>query len=217
MCFSTSASFGASTLLLGIGILSLKKSETRNQKFLASVPLVFSVQQCIEGFLWLSLIDPSKVEQTIFFSYGFLIIAQVLWPILMPYSILAIEKAPQRRKILVILWVLGIIHGIYFGYGLIYFPATASILNSHIMYKMSFPAANQWYGGLFYIMATAVPPFISSIKKMYSIGLIIVISYFLSHLFFAHYLISIWCYFATTISIVILIISVKFRQAVRSI
>jgi hypothetical protein len=212
MCFSASASFSASAILLGIGILSIKNTETRNQKKLASIPLIFSAQQCIEGFAWISIADASQMEWAKLFSYGFLIIAQILWPILIPYSILAIEKVPRRKKMLLMLWILGIIHGIYFGYGLIYFPVTANISESHIMYKMGFPPANHWYGGLLYILATVLPPFLSSIKKMYLIGLIVLIAYIISHIFFTNYVISIWCYFATTISIVIFMISLKFKK-----
>lgn len=212
MCFSATASFGASAILLGIGTVSLKNTSNKNQKLLFSIPLIFSIQQFLEGMLWLSINDQTNFFGTNFFSYTFLFIAQVLWPIFIPYSIRRNEVQANRRKIISILLGLGIIHALYFGYGLINYPIFTEVSNSHLLYKMEFKSANIWYGGIFYILATGISPFISSIKKMNLIGLLILITYAISFLFYRNYIVSVWCYFATIISVIILIISMQFRR-----
>ena len=58
MCFSASASFGAGIVLTGIGVASIKKSDTRSKSLFASIPLIFGIQQITEGFLWLALSNP---------------------------------------------------------------------------------------------------------------------------------------------------------------
>ena len=55
MCFSAEASFGASAILLTIGVISLNKSVNVPQKVLSCIPFIFGVQQFSEGILWLSL------------------------------------------------------------------------------------------------------------------------------------------------------------------
>lgn len=55
MCFSMEASFGASALLLGTGVAAAIKATSSPQRMLALIPLLFSVQQFAEGWLWLGL------------------------------------------------------------------------------------------------------------------------------------------------------------------
>jgi hypothetical protein len=79
---------------------------------------------------------------------------------------------------------------------------------------MDFPAANNWYGGVFYILATGFSPFVSSIKRISLIGVIILFTYLFTRIFYEYYVISVWCYFAAMISFVILSVSMKFRKEV---
>ena len=57
MCFSAKASFIAAGTLSVIGLLSVKKAYSGNQKFLpfATTPLIFALQQTAEGCVWLAL------------------------------------------------------------------------------------------------------------------------------------------------------------------
>jgi hypothetical protein len=55
MCFSAGASFGASAVLGAIGIVTLTKAKTTDQIPFASIPLLFAVQQAVEGTLWIGL------------------------------------------------------------------------------------------------------------------------------------------------------------------
>jgi hypothetical protein len=212
MCFSATASFGASAILLGIGLISYKKSESREQKFLASIPLLLSIQQIFEGVLWLTISKPNYLEWVKPSTYGFLIFAQVIWPILIPLALFFLEKEVMRKKALSYFLALGVVQALFMGYGLLVFPAEASISGSHIRYDMDFPAANNWYGGVFYILATGFSPFVSSIKRIILIGVIILFTYLFTRILYEYYVISVWCYFATMISFVILSVSLKFRK-----
>jgi hypothetical protein len=214
MCFSATASFGASAILLGIGLISFKNSESKEQKFLASIPLLLSIQQIFEGVLWLTISKPNYLEWVKPSTYGFLIFAQVIWPILIPMALLFLEKESMRKKALSYFLTLGLIQALFMGYGLLVFPAESSVSGSHIRYEMDFPAANNWYGGVFYILATGFSPFVSSIKRISLIGVIILFTYLFTRIFYEYYVISVWCYFAAMISFVILSVSMKFRKEV---
>ena len=97
MCFSAGASFGAGVVLSVIGIASLKKVQTPSQIVFASVPLIFSVQQITEGFLWLALSNPAFAFLQQFTTYTFLFFAQVVWPMWVPLAIFLLEKEDKSE------------------------------------------------------------------------------------------------------------------------
>ncbi len=91
--------------------------------------------------------------------------AQVLWPALVPVSILMMEKDHSRRKMLVIPAVTGILISIYLLGCLIIFPVQAEIRTSHIHYQLNFTVASAWFSGVLYFIPTVLPFFISGVKK----------------------------------------------------
>ncbi len=99
MCFSTSASFGAGAILAVIGVASIKKAKSPSETFFASIPLIFSFQQFTEGFVWLSLSNPTYAFLQQISTYTFLFIAQVIWPTWVPLSIFLLEKKSKRKII----------------------------------------------------------------------------------------------------------------------
>jgi hypothetical protein len=57
MCFSATASFTAGAVLLGVGALTLRSALTSRQRHVlpfAAIPLLFAIQQLIEGVIWLT-------------------------------------------------------------------------------------------------------------------------------------------------------------------
>lgn len=204
MCFSATASFGASAALALIGSVSMKNSDSAGLKTLSSIPLLLSIQQFTEGIIWLSLTNPEYSDLKNISTVVFLIFAELIWPIFLPVSMLVIENSSIRRKILRILLIFGIIQALYIGYGMIFYPVDAAVSGSHIKYQLDFPGANHWTAGIFYILATGLSPFISGNKRISLIGIIIICSYIFTRLLYADYIISVWCFFAALISIVVL-------------
>lgn len=70
MCFSAEASFIASGGLAVIGGVSLVMAK-KEDKLLAVIPLLFSVQQAFEGVQWLYLDSGSS---SLLAGYGFLLL-----------------------------------------------------------------------------------------------------------------------------------------------
>jgi hypothetical protein len=206
MCFSAEASFSAGTILLGIGTISMYKAVATPQKVLACIPLLFSFQQFDEGILWLTFTNSAYMQWQQIAIHVFLLFAQVVWPILVPFSILLIEKDAMRKKILRIILGIGILLSVYLLYCLFTFNITAVVSGHHIRYDFLYPYTNRWYSGLLYFIPTVVSPLVSGNKKMSMIGIIIFLAFAISKFFFGEYLISIWCYFAATISVIVLIV-----------
>lgn len=212
MCFSAPASFVAGAGLLVIGAIAIKQSKTTPQYVLACIPLVFAVQQSIEGLLWLALSEAGYAQWRVLAMYLFLIFAQIVWPILVPASILWFEKDSLRKKILYLFLGSGVLAAIYLGYSLIYYPATARIENHHIKYQLSFPFSSKLLRGIPYFLATAISPFISSNKWLRLLGWGLVISYVFTAFIYMDYLTSVWCYFGAVLSGLILFIIRKLNK-----
>jgi hypothetical protein len=206
MCFSTNASFGAGMVLSAIGILSIKKAQSSTQLFFASIPFIFGVQQITEGFLWLSLVNPTYTSLKQGSIYLFLFFAQVVWPVWVPFAIIKLEPPKRRGLAGRILVVIGTVVSIYLAYCLLTFPVEAKIIGNHISYIQHYPTAISNYCGFLYVVATIIPSFISPNSRMWLLGTAILISYIITTIFYTDYVVSVWCFFASIISIVILAI-----------
>lgn len=206
MCFSASASFLTSAVLLAGGTAAVKFSTVKRQLPLALIPLIFSIQQFSEGILWLSLTYPEFSAYKAASMFMFLIIAQVVWPAWVPFSIYLIETKKKRKKILAGLLIIGILVSAALGYGLLKFPVDAGIRNFHLGYFLDVPTQYRVIPGLLYFIPTVFPAFVSSVKYMKSFGIAILISFLVTKIFFPENVISVWCYFAAILTISVIVI-----------
>lgn len=206
MCFSASASFGAAVVLSTIGAASINKVQFRSQLAFASIPLIFAIQQTMEGFLWMALPNSAYSSIQHFTTYAFLFFAQIVWPVWVPMAILLLEKKKKRRTILKILVGIGIIESLYQIYCILNFQVNVRILGYHISYDLNYPSVLRYISSIFYLLPTIFSLFVSSVKRVWVVGLAILISCIISIIFYREYDISVWCFFASVISIAILAI-----------
>jgi hypothetical protein len=203
MCFSASASFGAGVVLSVIGVASIKKAKDPAQIVFASIPLLFAMQQTTEGFLWLALTDPAFASLQQVATYNFLFFAQVVWPVWVPFAILKFELKERRRKAELFLVGIGLIVSLYLGYCLMTYHVEAKIIGYHIKYQQDYPSGIGRYCGLLYFIATIAPPFFSRVKRMWLLGMAILISYVITAILYTDYVLSVWCFFASILSIAV--------------
>ena len=203
MCFSATASFTSGVVLTGLGIVSLNQVKEDRQKPLAGIPLLFGIQQFVEGVLWLSLSDPDWAHMQTVAMYSFLVIAQAIWPIWLPVAFIMFEDDPNRKKWMKLFLGTGILIASYFIYCLINVDVKASILHHHIFYDIDFPKALIPVAAFFYVISTTVPQLISANQKIKWMGLAIFLFYVISRIFFQPNLISVWCFFGTLIGILV--------------
>lgn len=215
MCFSAVASFGSSVVLTGIGVAAIKKTHHPRQVLFASVPLIFAVQQFAEGILWLALPSPEHIAIQALATYVFLLFAEIIWPIWVPIAILLLEKNATRKVIQKVLVGVGFLVGVYLAYCLLNFKVEARIEGNHITYFQDYPNPFRGYGVIAYAQATIAPPFFSHIKRMWLFGLAILISYIISAVYYEHYMLSVWCFFASIISITIYAIMIEIEGSKR--
>lgn len=206
MCFSSSASFIAGASLLAVGAGSLKYAKKPHQYFFAAIPLLFAVQQTLEGFLWLSFLNNDFLAFKIPSMYGFLLFAQVIWPTWVPLSIWRLENKKRKKKIQAILLAIGIAISLYLAFCLLIFEVDAEILQGNIQYTLKFPHTDYYLLSIMYFLTVAISPFFSSLKYMKVLGILVILSLIITTLFFNNHLISVWCFFAAAISVMVLFI-----------
>jgi hypothetical protein len=216
MCFSAAASFGAGIALTGIGIASYSKVKEPSQYPFASIPLIFGIQQGFEGVVWLSATNPDWAPYQALASYGFLGVAQIIWPLLFPIAFSLMEKDESRKKIMKLLMIPGILIAGYFLYCLAAFNMETRIIQHHVFYDIDFPKALIPYAAGFYLAATVVPPLFSKEMRIKLIGIILLAGYLVARIFFQPSLISVWCFFGIGCSIVVYLVLLKQRQKQQS-
>lgn len=207
MCFSAAASFTSGIALSAVGIISVQKAESRSDIPFASIPLLFGGQQIVEGFLWLSLTNPDYAFLAPLTSYSFLVFAQVIWPMWVPFSIYKFNIHKNNRGLKLagrVMIALGVLIGITMGYYLYTFPVNGEILGCHISYEQTLPTETGLLGGALYLIATIGPHFTTMNKRMWVLGLAILGSYIFTELFYTQYVVSVWCFFAAILSVIIL-------------
>jgi uncharacterized protein DUF6629 len=212
MCFSAGASFGTGVVIGTIGVVTLRKIKEPQQVPFAIIPIMFAVQQLSEGMLWIGLSDPDPTSWRHLAVYIFLIFAQLIWPVWVPFSVLLMEKDKVRKRILWILMIMGLTISFYLLYCLFTYEVSAEIRSGHIHYKLNFPIALAWVSSVLYFIPTVVSLFISSVKRMPQLAAAILISFILTKIFFEDYLISVWCFFAAILSLIILGITSTFNK-----
>lgn len=203
MCFSATASFVSGTVLGAVGIASLAKANEPKKKLFAAIPLMFSIQQLVEGFVWLYLSkgEPSSVLEP--FVFTFLLFALILWPVWIGASVILFEEDKTRKIIQMLFLGGGLVFSFFSAYYMMNYPVSAKIDHYHILYVVDFPNKDNPLTAILYFGATVGPLLASSVKKVPVLGVLIFISYVITKFIYDDYVISVWCFFAAVVSGVI--------------
>ncbi len=229
MCFSATASFGASAVLSIVGIIAVTKATTNPQRTFAAIPLLFALQQLSEGLLWLSLKNADLASWQSSITYIFLVFAMAIWPFWIPFSIWLLENDTRRKKMIQkFVWIgaavaIGVCF-ILFSYPVqvvtpfcFNCPDSPSLTpRDHLHYEFAIPSMVKKLIVAFsalYIAATIITPFLSGIKKMKWLGVVFLASYLFAIGFYRGFVISVWCFFAALLSFVVLWIIIDLRKA----
>lgn len=199
MCFSPEISFAASAVVAAIGLITLKKVKMRREILLASIPLFFAGQQLIEGFIWLNLLHNGPIETKFWLTQLYAGFAGILWPLMVPFAIILIEKDQTRKNYM----ILSVIAGLTITFATLFVinhgGFNAQIVNHCILYNYTeteIPYAIRWI----YVVATCVPFLLSSEKVIRWFGMLNVVTFLAAyHVYYTVYA-SVWCFFAAITS-----------------
>ena len=107
MCFSATASLSAGAFLLGLGTLTLKSAGGPRERAFAAIPLLFAVQQLLEGVIWLTFSYEAPLLRAVM-THAYAFFSHVLWPIYVPVAVLLIEPPGRRRQALLVFVAAGL-------------------------------------------------------------------------------------------------------------
>ncbi len=203
MCFSATASFSAGALLLGIGTLTLRSAlaaQQRRELPFAAIPLLFALQQLIEGVIWLTFSDEAPLLNSVM-THVYSFFSHVLWPIYVPVAVLLMEPAGRRRRALFGFVAAGTAVGAYLLYVLVAFPVVSQPTGQHIEYVSPhfFAAVTM----ALYLLSTAISPLLSSHRMVVVFGVLALLSFAAAYAFYSTWFISVWCFFAALLSVVV--------------
>lgn len=200
MCFSAEASFAGGAIISAIGIATVRKVHKPSQIVFACIPLFFGFQQIIEGVVWLTIPSVEYIALQKLVMFIFLIMALVLWPMMIPFSVLHMEESKKRKKYLYALLIMGGILSSYYAYCLVAYNVIPVIMGFHIQYNNNFPKSLAMASFIIYLIVTITPLYISSVKRTHLMGALMTLSCLITGIFFSQYLTSVWCFFAALLS-----------------
>jgi hypothetical protein len=204
MCFSAGASFTAGAMLTLVGTETYRKVHKPAQLVLASIPVFFALQQFSEGVVWLTIGQAHHAVLLAVFSNIFLVFAVAVWPIMVPLSVLFLEENKKRKKIITWLLALGAAVAAYYLFGLIFHNnVRAQVMGMHVVYQHGAADLPGLIAVSFYLVAALTPLFVSTIKRVYLIGIVMGVAFIVSAIFYFAALTSVWCFFAAIISFIV--------------
>jgi hypothetical protein len=201
MCFSATASLTAGAALLATGAVTMRLVQSPRERPYALIPALFGIQQLIEGALWLTFPDKAPLLNTIL-TYAYSIFSHVLWPILVPIAVYCLETVAWRRKALRVTIAGGALVGLYLLYFLISLPIVAEAGEGHIDYVS--PHFYVQIVMILYVLGTCVSPLLSSHIWVRWFGVTAVLSFAAAGALYNAWFISVWCFFAAIMSVMVL-------------
>ena len=202
MCFSATASFTAGIALLAIGTVTTRRVRRKEELPYASIPALFGLQQLIEGALWLTFpIEAPLLNTVLTHVYSFF--SHVLWPVYVPIAVLLLEAIPWRRKVLIAIAAAGAAVGGYLLYFLIRLPIVAQVTEAHIAYVSPHFFALTAMG--LYLLGTCISSLFSSHRSVRWFGVASFVSFVAAYAFYTAWFISVWCFFAAVLSVIVLL------------
>src|SRR5262245_19762876 len=204
MCFSASASFTAAALVGSVGAVivakAARKLDWRVLPF-ASFPVLFAIQQAVEGLLWLDLAGAEPWAWRPVLVHIFQGYAEVFWPTFAPLAALLMEPDRKRRRLIFGCLLVGVCLSIYLLVAMIGHPYQATIFQGHIVYWNDYRYPKGIEGP--YVLATTISLLLSSHRAVRLLAVVILIGFAVAYMAFHLAYISVWCFFAAAASVLV--------------
>jgi hypothetical protein len=204
MCFSAEASLGTGGVLLVAGGCAGWRAVHMAPALLpiALYPVVFGVQQVVEGAIWIDLSSSGRHSGEL--ALAFLFFSHLFWPVWAPFSIFWLRRGAAGGRLLLSLTGLGAVVG-----GLLFAPlleagsVPVDVVDGHISYA----TASVYEGSvaplavlIAYGAVVLLPFVLAGTPSIQAFGGLLLLSMLGAYAFYAATLISVWCFFAAIIS-----------------
>lgn len=201
MCFGAGASFASASVLTGVGIASVAKVRSPGERLFAVIPLIFAVQQFLEGMLWVFLNRGYDGILKTALTYAFLFVAYVFWPVYAPLSIRALEPREAKHRAMAWFVLAGIATAAYLSFFLLSTPVRATVVQCSIFYDPITPGPRA--STIIYAIVIFAPFLFCSYRPVAVLGIINLIFCAVAYYFYSAAFVSVWCFFAAALSVMI--------------
>jgi hypothetical protein len=202
MCFSASASFTAGTLLSGFGVVTLRSARTVRERPFAALPLLFGLQQLIEGVVWLAL-ERDMHGLDVVMTYVYACFSHLLWPVLVPLAVYLIEPVGWHRRVLGMFAAFGVAVSLWMLFLVGTDGVTSCRVGHHIDYEMSRRFATLSMSS--YLAAVGLSQLFSTHRTVRAFGLLTLVSFGVAYAAYETWLLSVWCFFAAALSVIVML------------
>lgn len=176
----------------------MKKARSPELRWYAAIPILFGIQQLIEGFQWMA--DKPGLCSTAL-GYGFLFFAFLLWPTYVPFAAWRMEADPFRRRLLRILTFLGAAITLFLLYTLLSRDLRIEVLARGIFYHVEVPATFESL--TLYVAAVCGSASLSTRPGFRLFGIATFVGFLAALIVWNITFTSVWCFFAAALSVII--------------
>ena len=204
MCFSAEASFIAAAVLVPTGVLTITRAYNSDPRYvpIAALPLLFGLQQAMEGMVWLANGNAAEVER---YSLAYMFFSWIAWPIWVPFSAYFIET--QRRKPLYL--VLAIIGGMLGAMQYLPYFAHDGWLTTRFLSHVIVYEGKELFDYIIgrdmtysiYVAVVVGSLLLSSDVNVRTFGLLVAAVMVVTYLFFSYAYISVFCFGGAVMSL----------------
>lgn len=201
MCFSATANFVGSGVIGGVGVATLCRVRSAREAPFAALPLLFALHQVIEGFVWLGLDGTLSSSVLRGAAAAYVLYAQGLLPLLVPWAIWALEVQPRYRRRMIPFVALGALLSLYTLWALTAYDTRVYVRGHSIVYDN--PGTEHGLLAVPYVLATCGAMFFSGYRYIVWFGVLNAIGVVVAMWIKARAFTSIWCAYAAVVSVVI--------------
>ena len=226
MCFSATASFVAAGALAPIGAACVPLAQrlgARRWMPLAVTPLVFAVQQALEGVVWLRLGHGASTAELRPVALAYLGFAFAIWPIWMPWCALCLGAGRLlgwQRRLMRGLWGLGALLAVGLWVPLLLQPGLVNPIVR--LGSIDYRAQPIWAGpfshtvlSLLYGLIVVLPLWLHPCRRLRWLAAGLALAFALAQVAYLHAFSSVWCYFSAVLSAMVLwILSAERRDRI---
>lgn len=200
MCFGPVASFTSGAILTAAGTVTLKTASSRSKKalLLAAFPLIFGIQQIIEGIVWMGVNNGPLVNWRKPAAAAFLFFAYLVWPIASPIAIYLLETKKRNKLILSAAILMGIGSAVYLLWFVSTYDFKVEVIKHSIQYHVQ--KFTPLIGAL-YLGSTYGAYLCSSHRGIRILGVLNIIFAAFARAYYRKTFDSVWCFYAALLSI----------------
>ncbi len=203
MCWSQEVSFFSGAVLLGGGFATVRAAMKYDRPAIALslVTVIFGIHQLTEGLVWHFL--PTG-QHLYVLSHLYIYIAVLLWPVLIPVVSLLTERDAQRKLLLVVPMLTGIVTTVYSGWLLAIAKGIDVIEVGHsLSYQIGHINPPGLWLHLLYAFSVVAPLVLNTRKMMKVFGLSVFGTFAFSFVMLRDVYFSVWCIMCAWLSLII--------------